>query len=260
MSYEKELTFAKEAARTAGLIQLRGRSRLARVSRKSDDSPVTVIDRECENSIRKAILSRFPSDGFLGEETGSRTGTSGRTWIVDPLDGTRPYIRDIPTHSVLIALAEGEEPVVGVLHLPAMGETYWARKGGGAFRNGTRIHVSSTRTPGAAIGSGFGFVEKSDRPEGKKLLRLMKQWDYAYGFMDVYSYACVASGKLDVCVNLLDKPWDCAAAACVVAEAGGRFSDIHGRPSVFNGSIVLSNGILHSTAVRAFGAPARVRT
>jgi histidinol-phosphatase len=252
MSYDAELTTAAEAAIAAGAVQIDRRKKGLRVETKADRSPVTDVDTMCETVIRDAIAKQFPRDGFLGEETGEEKGTSGRKWIVDPLDGTRPYIKGLPTFSVLIALEDGGELVAGCIHLPAMGELYLAQKGKGAFCNNDRIHVSSTNAPDRVFGSGLGFVEKAATSEGKTLLSLMRQWDYAYGFMDVYTYGCIAAGKLDVCVNLLDKPWDCAAAACIVSEAGGRYSDIKGNRSVYNGSIILSNGIIHDAVLEYF--------
>ncbi len=252
MPYDAELKAALEAARAAGNIQLDCRNKIRGVHFKSDASPVTEVDRTCEIAIRDLLGRQFPADGFLGEETGSSAGQSGRTWIVDPLDGTRPYMRGIPTHSVLIALEDAGELVVGCMHLPALGETYWAQAGCGAFCNGSRIHVSETRELPKVMGSGLGFVENSSAREGELLLSLMKTWDYAYGFMDAFSYGCVASGRLDVCVNLLDKPWDCAAGACIVAEAGGRFSDVRGNLSVHNGSMILSNGFVHDAVLEYF--------
>jgi histidinol phosphatase-like enzyme (inositol monophosphatase family) len=252
MNLEKELTVARKAAEGAGAIQLKYRKKLPVVEKKADDSPVTKVDRECEAFIRKTLLKKFPGDGFLGEETGRVEGSSGRMWIVDPLDGTRPYLRDIPTFSSLIGLEGENRMLVGVMHFPKLSETYYAAAGRGAFCNGVRIRVSSTSKLAYAIGSGFGFVEGDRR--GKRLLLFMRQWDYSYGFMDAYSYAAVASGKLDLCVNFLDKPWDCAAAACVVNEAGGRFSDIRGTESVYSGSTVVSNGLLHEAIITYFEA------
>jgi histidinol phosphatase-like enzyme (inositol monophosphatase family) len=251
-TYKKELKVSLDAARAAGKIQLAYRGRLPRVETKTDASPVTKVDRKCETVIRDILMRRFPADGFLGEETGYETGSSGRTWIVDPLDGTRPFLRGIPTFSVLIALQDGNDLTVGCMHLPALGETYWAQKGRGAYLNGKRIYVSKTRNLSRAMGSGLGFVEHSSKRRGRRLLFLMKTWDYAYGFMDAYSYGGVACGRLDVCVNLLDKPWDCAAAACIVAEAGGAFSDVNGNRSVHNGSVILSNGFVHDAVLEYF--------
>jgi histidinol phosphatase-like enzyme (inositol monophosphatase family) len=250
--YQSELKTALDCAQKAGQLQLKFQSNISSIEIKEDQSPVTEIDKMCEQLIRDQLLTQFSTDGFLGEETGVHTGVSGKRWIVDPLDGTRPYIRGIPTHSVLIALEENDVPVIGVIHLPAMGITCWAQKGNGAFLNGQKIHVSDSTTLKKSIGSALGFLEHAEKPEGKQLFTLMRDWDYAYGFMDAYSYVCVASGKLDLAVNLLDKPWDCAAAACIVNEAGGSYSDISGNRTVHNGSIVLSNGGLHETILDYF--------
>jgi myo-inositol-1(or 4)-monophosphatase len=252
MPYDAELATAAEAALAAGRIQLDKRNSVLRVEEKDDRSPVTEVDRQCEAVIREMISQRFPRDGFLGEETGEEKGTSGRKWIVDPLDGTRPYIRGLPTFSVLIALEDGGELALGCMHLPAMGETYLAQKGKGAFRNNSPIHVSSTKAVDRVMGSGLGFVEKAGTIEGNKLISFMGQWEYAYGFMDVFTYGCIAAGKLDVCVSLLDKPWDCAAPACIVSEAGGRYSDLRGNRSVYNGSVIISNGFIHDAVVEYF--------
>jgi histidinol-phosphatase len=252
MFYSQELSEALKAAEKAGLFLHRSEQLLPAVELKADLSPVSEIDRTSESMIRDHLLSCFKNDGFLGEESGELAGTSGRRWIVDPLDGTRPYLRNIPTYSVLIALEENNVPVVGVIHLPAMNLTCRAAAGGGAWLNDNPIHVSSQRSLKAAFGSALGFVEKADTESGRQLFRLMQSWDYTYGFMDAYTYVCVASGRIDIAVNLLDKPWDCASAACIVTEAGGAFSDIHGAPSVHNGSIILSNGMLQRDTVACF--------
>jgi histidinol phosphatase-like enzyme (inositol monophosphatase family) len=252
MNYTKELTLALKTAEEAGAIQLDFARNLPAIELKDDHSPVTEVDRKCESLIRDRLLSAFPSDGFYGEESGPITGTSGRRWIVDPLDGTRPYLRGIPTYSVLIALEADGDPVVGVIHLPAMNSTCWASRINGAFLDGKPIHVSSVASFDKALGSAIGFVEKADLPEGERLFKLLRAWDYTYGFMDAFTYVCVASGKIDIAVSLLDKPWDCASAACIVREAGGVFSDIRGNASVYNGTIILSNGLLHTLALDFF--------
>jgi histidinol phosphatase-like enzyme (inositol monophosphatase family) len=255
MSGNKELAAAIKAAQEAGKIQLDGLKKLTslNIEKKSDRSPVTAVDKACETRIREILLGEFPNDGFLGEETGENAGTTKRRWIVDPLDGTRPFIRNIPTHSVLIALEEDGIPAVGVIHLPAMGLTCYASRGGGAFIDGEQIRVSSTNNISEAMGSVLGITEYAGAKIGNDLITLTKAWDYTYGFMDAYSYVLLAGGHLDACVNLLDKPWDCAAAACIVTEAGGRFSSISGEKTVHGGSIVLTNGILHEAVLGFFG-------
>ncbi len=260
MNYAAELKVAIELAQQAGEIQLAAQQGTLDIERKADDSPVTAVDRACEDLILKGLRDAFPGDGFLGEETGTHDGTSGRTWIVDPLDGTRPFIRGIPTYACLIALEVEGEPVVGVMHFPGLGETYGASRGGGAFLNDQPIHVSDTRQLDRAMGSGLGQVERKDEPIGKQLLVAMSEWNYAYGFMDNYSYGCVAAGRIDLCVNLLDKAWDCAAAACIVVEAGGTYSDIEGNRTVHNGSIILSNGFLHDVILERMRADQHLQT
>lgn len=252
MTYSHELALALKAAEEAGAIQLKFEHNHPAIEFKGDRSPVTEVDRKCESLIQDRLMSAFPADGFYGEESGRIAGTSGRQWIVDPLDGTRPYLRGIPTYSVLIALEDAGDPVVGIIHHPALKITCWAARKSGAFLNGIPIHVSSAGSFDKTLGSAIGFVEKADSPEGKLLFNLVRTWDYLYGFMDAYTYVCVASGKIDIVVNLLDKPWDCAGAACIVREAGGKFSDIRGVPTVHSGSIVLSNGILHDQALAFF--------
>ncbi len=252
MDYRQELKIALEAVRAAGDIQMKHRTARLNITIKNDDSPVTEVDGLCERTIRDMLHRHFPADGFLGEETGGETGSSGRTWIVDPLDGTRPFIRGIPTHSALVALEDGDEITVGCMNLPAFDEVYWGSKGDGAFLNGNRIRVSTIADLPSVMGSALGFVEKNGTRPGAQLLRLMDAWDYAYGFMDAYSYGCVAAGRIDAAVNLLDKPWDCAAAVCVVREAGGRFSDLNGSASVHNGSCILTNGLVHDAVLEYF--------
>ncbi len=254
MSFNSELTVALDTAIKAGKKHLEFQHKCLSIEIKQDRSPVTEVDKLCENFIRERLLSAFPNDGFLGEESGNHKGTSNRCWIVDPLDGTRPFIRGIPTHSVLISLEENHEPVVGVIHLPAMNITCWGAKNSGAFLNGEKISVSETDSLNNAIGSALGFLEKADQLEGERLFRFMKSWNYNYGFMDAYTYVAIASGKLDLCVNLLDKAWDCTAAACIIKEAGGEFSDISGIRSTHHGNIVLSNGILHEQIISALNS------
>lgn len=254
MNYDQELAVARDVALAAGKIQLESLGTLLRTETKPDSSPVTEVDKRCEEIIRDTLTKRFPRDGFLGEESGNVAGQSGRKWIVDPLDGTRPFIRGIPTFSVLIALEEGGKIVTGCIHLPALKETYWACRGGGAFLNGTHIHVSKKCSLAEAMGSAIGYVQRADTTDGKALLQLMRRWGYAYGFMEAYTYGAVAAGRIDVCVNLLDQPWDCAAGVCIIEEAGGKFTDLHGKPSVYNGSVVFTNGLLHEVVLDHFRA------
>jgi histidinol phosphatase-like enzyme (inositol monophosphatase family) len=257
MAFETELKAALDSAVKAGHIHSAMRKGLLGVSRKDDNSPVTEVDKKSEKLIIDILSEAFPSDGFLGEETGQYQGTSGRKWIIDPLDGTRPYIKGIPTSSVLIALEEDNEPVLGVIHLPFLNETYFAVKGGGAFLNNNPIHVSQTLKLEYAMGSALGIIEHAGSIKAGSIIELLRNCDYSYGFMDAYSYGSIAAGRLDLCVNLMDKPWDCAAAACIISEAGGCYSDLLGRKSIYSGSIIFSNSILHEQILEFFSGTER---
>jgi len=254
MNYSKELSVAINCAHRAGKLQMHALNGENNILRKEDASPVTDVDKACEEMICSTLTDIFPDDGFLGEESGGTNGSSGRRWIVDPLDGTRPYIHGIPTWSTLIALEEESVPVVGVINLPALNMTCWAGRGGGAVLNGAPVRVSRTSVLEEAMGRALGFLEHPDCTLRESLLALMRRWDYAYGFMDAFSYVCMASGRLDCCISLLDKPWDCAAAACIATEAGGKFTDVGGNGSVHNGTTVLSNGVLHPLILEHFSS------
>lgn len=253
MSYSNELDIARRAAHKAGELQIKHRQKpMDTLDRKYDRSPVTEVDRRCEELIMGMISRRFPRDGLLGEESGEVSGENGRRWIVDPLDGTRPYVRGIRTYGTLIALEDDGQPVVGVIHLPALSETYWAARGSGAFLNARPVRVSSESDLRLSMGSALGPVWDEDDTNASGLRRLLGKLDYSYGFMDSYSYASVASGRLEVCISLLDKPWDCAAPACIVREAGGRMTDIHGTESIHEGTVVMSNGAVHESVLEFF--------
>ncbi|MFW5960707.1 MAG: inositol monophosphatase family protein [Chitinivibrionales bacterium] len=235
----KELNTALDAAGAAGEILSKGFKGGVRVDFKSDNSPVTEIDKAAEKAVLRIISERFPDDGFIGEETGEIPGMSGRTWVVDPLDGTRPYIRGIPTYSTLIAMLRQGVPVIGVASFPSLKETYYAEEGKGAFCNGTGIHVSDIADKGASAGSMLGLLQRGKKPE---ILRgFMEELDYMYGFMDAYSYMCVASGKLEVAVSLLDKSWDSAAPAAIVSEAGGEWGGLSGERILSDGGFCMGN-------------------
>lgn len=253
-------SFAVEIAQRAGRLTLEHFQTGLEVESKADGTPVTRADRDAETLLRREIRRRYSDDGLLGEEHGEEPGTSGRTWILDPIDGTKAFVHGVPLYSVLVGLAEeneaGERDVVaGVIHLPALGETLSARRGGGTLwssRAGERrARVSAVdRVSGA-------FVTTSDfpgmeQPEGVERLyaeaRLRRTWGDAYG------YALVATGRADVMVDPVVEPWDLAAVVPVVEEAGGRFTATDGRRGPWHGSGLATNGRLHDEALALLGA------
>jgi histidinol phosphatase-like enzyme (inositol monophosphatase family) len=236
MSHERELRVAREAVAAAGAITLEHFGRGVAVERKADQSPVTIADRRSEECIRAALEAAFPADGLLGEEFGERSGSSGRRWIVDPIDGTQSFIRGVPLYGILVGLEEEGRAVVGVMGFPALDLTYWAAHGGGAFRNGERIRVSTVASLADAtvVSSDVKPQVFGDRyPRFERLLRTAACYR---GWGDCYGYALVAGGQADVMVDAILSPWDAAAVLPIVEEAGGRFVDWSGAPDIFGGS------------------------
>src|SRR5208283_2858025 len=165
MNYERELEFARRIAAAAGENAKRIRAGGVSAETKPDASPVTIADKENERLIREAIEREFPADGILGEEGASKAGSSGRRWIIDPIDGTRDFVRGNRFWCVLVALEDAAgESLVGVAHFPMLDETYWAARGGGAFRNGERLRVSDIDTIGACCFNPNGLQLPAARP------------------------------------------------------------------------------------------------
>ena len=252
MAYETEVELLKDVVQSVGKYQIEKQKFLERINLKEDRSPFTEVDVNSEKMIKDKILSIFPDDGFLAEESGETSEKSKRRWIIDPLDGTRPYIHGIPTYSILIALEENGVLAAGIAHFPALGETYWASLGGGAFCNGEKLSVSKTANLSDSMVGALGIIEAANEKKGKILFKILQECDYVYGFMDAYSYVSVAAGKLDFCVSLIDKPWDRAPVALIVKEAGGSFGDLSGKESIYSDDFLVSNENLRKEILEKF--------
>ncbi len=240
-----ELEAAIEAAREAGRLQLRRFRRRQAVEQKADDTPVTATDRESEALIRRRLEAAFPGCGFLGEEGGETATASAVRWIVDPLDGTKKYVRGLPFFGPCIALERDGELQLGVMYLPAMKELFWAERGAGAFLNGQPIAVSSTPTLDRAYVVRGNEMEFFGRGWNASIMAVAAATYHDPGFLDLYSYASLACGRIDAIVMVGEAPWDIAAASVIVEEAGGRLTDFQGRRTVNSGVSVTSNGLLH---------------
>lgn len=239
-----ELTqFAVHLARRAGELTLDDFRHGVEADLKADGTPVTKADRGAEELMRREIGERFPDDGVLGEEFGSEDGTSGRTWIVDPIDGTRSFIHGVPLYGVLIGLEIGGETALGVIHLPALGETVWAYSGGGCWWNGERAGVSQVSELGR------GLVTTSDLPADGRLDSLFAAAGVRRTWGDCYGYALVATGRAEVMIDPVASVWDLAAVKPIVEEAGGRFTDLTGRATARGGNAVASNGLVHDAVL-----------
>ncbi|NDC63833.1 MAG: inositol monophosphatase, partial [Planctomycetia bacterium] len=229
------------------------------VTEKADASPVTEADRAAERQLRRALLEAFPSDAFLGEETGAAAGTSGYEWVVDPVDGTKSFIHGVPLYATLVGCRRGGRGLVGVIAIPALGELAYAVADGGAWwsRGGsgfTRARVSpcANLSAGLLCTSDFvSFARRQDAARGdrcrtalERSARLARTWGDGYG------YLLVATGRAEVMIDPLMNAWDAAAVETVVVEAGGRFSDWSGRPTIDAGEGVATNGLVHDEVLR----------
>ena len=228
------------------------------VERKDDESPVTVADRACETLIRKAITAEFPQDGLLGEEHGDAPGTSGFTWVIDPIDGTVSFAHGVPLYGVLLALehgtAEGRRVVAGVCELPALGERVWAAQGRGAWweRNGepaVRARVARTdRLANALIATtGYEYFRRAGTIAA--LDALSAQAGRIRGWTDCYCMALVATGRCDGAVEPCMNAWDSGPFPIIMEEAGGVFSAWDGTPGIHRRTAVAANPALHAELV-----------
>ena len=243
------LAAAVEAARAAGEIALAYYRGGFEVTIKPDQTPVTQADREAERAIINILGRAFPEWGFLGEEFGE-AGAKDIRWIIDPIDGTKNFVRRIPIWAVLIALEERGEITMGVVYNSVSAELFTARRGDGAFLNGERIRVSACDDlkDATVLHAGLRLLREAGHWEG--FLRLVDAGSRTRGFGDYYGYGLLAQGKAEIYVEVDLKPWDIAPVKILVEEAGGRLTDFSGRPTIYDGRVLATNGRLHVEALR----------
>lgn len=241
---------AVAAAQEAGAAALRHYEAGVDVDWKPDSSPVTVADREAEAILRRRLLGAFPQDGFLGEESGETPGGSGFRWVIDPVDGTRSFVRGIPIWATLVGLEYQGEPIGGVACLPALRHTFRALRGDGAYRDDRRICVSDiSRLEDAQLFySSLSWFLRADRLEG--FLGLVRRTQRQRGFGDFYGFVLIAQGAGELMVEHGVHRWDVAPLKPIIEEAGGRLTDWQGRPTVDRPDVIASNGRVHETALQ----------
>lgn len=246
------LELAREIALEAGEFTLKYfRNEDLDVERKGDGSPVTAADRGAEELLRERIAAAFPEDGILGEEFPETPGKSGRKWILDPIDGTKPFVHGVPLYTNLIAVLDEAtgEPVLGVINAPASGETIYAQVGHGAwYRNGDepfrRAEVSRAETLSEGLfltGDVAGFQDRQRDATDvymalQKAARISRTWGDAYGYM------MVAIGRAEVMIDAEMSLWDAACLKPILEEAGGTFTSWAGEPTVHAGEGIGANG------------------
>jgi histidinol-phosphatase len=221
-----------------------------KVETKPDLTPVSEADHAAERLIRERLATARPGDAVHGEEFGTE-GHGARRWIIDPIDGTKNYVRGVPVWATLLALEEDGEMRVGAVSAPALGHTWWAVRGGGAFADGTRIGVSKVAALEDAhlCYSDFKWWAEYGRQDEFEALAA-KVWR-TRGFGDFWSHILVAEGAADIAAEPVVALWDLAPLLVIVEEAGGRFTDLAGRRTADGGSAVATNGLLHDEVLRA---------
>ncbi len=215
------------------------------VETKSDQTPVTVADREVERVIIETIKRDFPDHGFLGEETGKSSNSSDYVWIIDPIDGTKNFIRNIPLFGTQIALMHRQTLIVGVSSMPAMGELLYAADNA-AFLNGKPVRVSEIDEFSKAAISFAGLNRFPDQIKPERMFELFKSINRVRGFGDCYPFHLLATGRIEAVVQSHIHIWDIAALVVIIEAAGGKCTDFSGRRIGFNSTNLLaSNGKLH---------------
>ncbi len=271
-SMEKRLEVAITATRMAGRKTLQWfQTDDLTINRKKDSSPVTAADLAAEDLLRKELLTAFPDDGFLGEETGCTKGTSEFEWVVDPIDGTKSFIQGVPLFATLVGCRKNGEGVIGVIFIPALDELAYAAAGHGAWyeQNGhdrvtARVSTQTSLRESLLCSSDFrDFRRRSavldTEGAGRKVrdtiedaCRITRTWGDGYG------YLLVATGRAEAMADPMLNAWDAAAVAVVVTEAGGRFTDWTGCCDVDAGDGIATNGSTHEDLLKLL-APAAIR-
>lgn len=252
-SHAQDLALALEIADAADLITSSRYQALDLViTTKPDNTPVTDADRATEEAIREILRRERPADGLVGEEFGESLNSGSRYWVIDPIDGTKNFMRAVPTWATLIALVEDDEVVVGVASAPALSRRWYAAKGEGAFvtfnggspRKIAVSQVSDLKNASVTYSDFVGWGEK--RTAFNELIE--DAWR-SRGFGDFWSHMLVAEGAADIAVEPLLALWDMAALDIIVREAGGTFTSITGEPGPHHGSALSTNGLLYEQVV-----------
>lgn len=207
---------------------------------KEDLSPVTLADRECERAIASIIRREFPDDGLLGEEGALVEVRNGRRWIIDPIDGTRDYVRGNPLWANLLALEADGEVVVGVVNLPVLNLTYWATRGAGAFRNGAPIHISDNRTINTSVICINAYDKLAKEPFQARLLEWLARFWAVRGLGGAADAMMVCGGQAEVWIEPDAKPWDFAPLKVIALEAGATYFTFDGGDSIYSRSAVIT--------------------
>ncbi|MCB0154127.1 MAG: inositol monophosphatase family protein [Anaerolineae bacterium] len=250
-TYRDYLDFAIETAWQAGQLTLGYFQTGLRPDFKADDSPVTVADREAERLIRSRIEARFPDHAIVGEEFGAE-GSEGRShrWIIDPIDGTRAFVRGVPMYGVLLGLEIEGQSRVGVANFPALGELIAAAEGAGCWWNGRPARVSQTRQLKDGVLTHADTASFARYGKGEAWTRLQAAAGFRAGWSDCYGYLLVATGRAEVMLDPIMNVWDCAPFVPILQEAGGYCGDWQGTPTIYGKELLATTQTLLPEVLR----------
>jgi histidinol-phosphatase len=228
-----------------------------RVETKPDLTPVTDADRSVEEAMRSTLKRARPRDAVHGEEYG-RSGHGPRRWVIDPIDGTKNYVRGVPVWATLIALMDDDEVVAGVVSAPAIGRRWWAARGSGTWTGRSLSAASSCQVSGVGRlqDASLSYSDLSEWEAAGRLdpfLDLTRSVWRSRAYGDFWSHVLVADGSVDISAEPALSLWDMAALTVIVEEAGGRFSDIDGKPSSDGSGLICTNGALHADVLETLG-------
>jgi histidinol-phosphatase len=249
-SWREYLAFAVETAWQAGQLTLGYFQTGLRPDLKADESPVTVADREAEQLIRERIGSAYPGHAVAGEEYGEQAGSkSSFRWLIDPIDGTRSYVRGVPLYAVLLALEVDGEVQVGVAHFPALGEMVAAATGEGCWWNGRRARVSEVSHWREAVVAFTDTVAFAPYGRAAAWERFQACGATLRGWSDAYGHMLVATGRAEVMLDPIMNAWDCGPFAVILREAGGYFGDWQGQRTIYGHEALSCNAALLEQAL-----------
>jgi histidinol-phosphatase len=252
MEHSRQLQAALDAAGEAAAIARSLYQQNIEVRLKADKSPVTEADIRCETAIRAVLEARFPDYGFFGEETAVRSVDADNVWLVDPIDGTKAFVREYPMFSTQIALMRRGEIVLGVSSAPVYGEVAYAERGCGAYLNGRLLAVSQTAEVESAALSAGNLKSLAGSAQWGRYGELVTRVGRIRGYGDFLHYHLLASGKIDAVIESDVSILDIAACAAIVSEAGGCFTELGGAPITLQSTSVLAtNGRLHTAVLAA---------
>lgn len=243
------LEAALEVAHAAGRVTLRYFQTGLEPEWKADATPVTIADREAEALIRQRLERLFPGDGLLGEELPEQPGRSGYRWIIDPIDGTKAFVHGVPLYGVLVALEGPDAVELGVVHLPALGDTVWARRGAGCWWNGRRARVSTVPGLGEACVCYTSSTSFAAAGRQQAWARLCARARLVRGWGDCYGHVLVATGRAEACLDPAMAVWDCGPLLPILTEAGGTFTDWDGQPTIRGRDAISTNGALFAAVL-----------